>query len=126
MNIDPPLFTATFRDDPVTVTHATAEEISMIAEPVQEHPDDMLEFWSLVSIHYGHEVEIHALGWRLLLANVWITSPVLAVDRGVGAVRTRSGRRYLLGVRDRPELDPALRAHLGYALRTWGFEDVRG
>jgi hypothetical protein len=123
MSIGPDLFTATYRGDAVRVTHATAEEVSLLAESV-EQPQDMLEFWSLISIHYGFEVRIHALGWRLLLANVWMTSAVVAVDRALGAVRTQSWRRYLLGVRDWPELDQVLRAHLEHTLRTWGFKDV--
>ena len=49
----------------------------------------------------------------------------MAVNLTLGAVRTRSGKAYLLGIRDQPQLDPELRAHLSYALREWGFEDVR-
>lgn len=81
--------------------------------------------WSLIAVRTGLAVEIHALGWRLLLAKTYITSRVVAVDFTVGAVRTRSRKIYLLGARDLPDLDPDLRDHLGYALRTWGFGDVR-
>jgi hypothetical protein len=118
------LFHAVYRDDPVTVTLATNDEIEFLAGPVGA-AEDMLELWSLVAIRMGLAVEIHALGWRLLVANTWITSPIVAVNLTLGAVRTRSGKVYLLGIRDQPELDPELRAHLGYALREWGFEDVR-
>ncbi len=120
----PILFEAVWRGDPVTVTHATQDEIAFLWGGV-DSADDMLELWSLIAIRSGPAVELHALGWRLLLANTWITSPLVAVDRTVGAVRTRSGRTYALGVRDKPALDPELRAHLGYALRTWGYADVR-
>jgi hypothetical protein len=49
----------------------------------------------------------------------------VAVNLTKAAVRTRSGHVYLLGVHDQPELDPELHAHLAYALKTWGFENVR-
>ncbi len=113
----------------VTVTHATANEIEALAGPVGpddgKPANDMLELWSLIAIRSGGAVEIHALGWRVLLANTWISSRVIVASLTEGVVRTRSGKTYLLGVRDKPELDPELRAHLAYALRTWGFDDVR-
>ncbi|MGD0103434.1 MAG: hypothetical protein ABSC06_05285 [Rhodopila sp.] len=120
-----PLFRATFRDDPALISHATQEELSLLAEPIAGTGDDLLELWSLVAIHLGYEVEIHALGWRLLTACAWITSPVFAIDRAAGMVRTKSGRRYYLGTRDRLQLDDDLRAHLEYALRTWKFMDIQ-
>jgi hypothetical protein len=124
MNIDPPLFTATFRGDPVRVTHATAEEIESLAGPIG-NPSDLLELWSLVAIHFDQLIEIHALGWRVLLANTWITSPLVGVNLTLDTVLTRSRKIYMLGSRDKPELDPNLRSHLADALKTWGFDDVR-
>ena len=118
------LFEATWHGDAVTVTHATVEEIAFLSGPVEDG-EDLLELWSLIAIRNGPLSEIHALGWRLLLANLWITSPVVAVNLTLGAIRTESGKTYLLGARDKPELDPELRSHLGYALRKWGFDDVR-
>lgn len=86
----------------------------------------MLERWSFVAVRDPRRgTGVHALGWRMLLRNTWITSPVLVVDRASGAIRTRSGNAYLLGSRDGSDLDPELREHLAYALRTWGFDDVR-
>jgi hypothetical protein len=119
-----PLFEASWEGEPVTVTFATADEIELLAGPVGV-VEDMLELWSLVAIRTGGAVELHALGWRLLLANTYITSPVVAVNLTHGAIRTRSGKTYLLGARDKPQLDRALRCHLGYALRQWGYDDVR-
>ena len=118
------LFRAVYRGEPVIVTHAKDAEIELFAGEVGP-PRDMLELWSLIAIRCGSAFDIHALGWRLLLANTWITSSLVAVDLTAGAVRTRSGNNYLLGGRDKSELDPELRAHLAYALRTWGFDDVR-
>jgi hypothetical protein len=120
----PILFEAVYHGDPVIVTHATQDEIELLAGTV-DSAGDMLELWSLIAIHFGPAVDVHAIGWRLLLANAWVTSPLVAVDRTAGAVRTRSGRTYALGARDQPALDPELRAHLGSALKKWGFEDVR-
>jgi hypothetical protein len=118
------LFRAVYRGDPVIVTHAQDAEIETLVGPVGP-PRDKLELWSLIAIRIGSAIDIHALGWRQLLANTWITSSLLAVDLTAGAVRTLSGKNYLLGGRDKSELDPELRAHLAYALGTWGFDDVR-
>jgi hypothetical protein len=119
------LFEATWHGDAVTVTHATVEEIAFLSGPVGDGGgEDLLELWSLIAIRNGPLSEIHGLGWRLLLANTWITSPVVAANMTLGAIRTESGKTYLLGARDKPQLDPELRRHLAYALRTWGFEDV--
>jgi hypothetical protein len=123
------LLRAAYRGGPVTVTHATAEEIEALAGPVSlgdsKLGDDMLELWSLIAIRFEAAVEIHALGWRVLLANTWVSSRVVAANLTEGIVRTRSGKMYLLGVRDKPDLDPELRAHLAYALKTWKFIDVQ-
>src|ERR1700731_3163903 len=124
MTVTDILFRAAYRGEAVIVTHATNAEIELFAGEVGP-PRDMLELWSLIAIRCGSAFDIHALGWRLLLENTWITSPLLAIDSAAGAVRTRSGHTYLLGCRDKSELDPELRAHLAYALRTWGFDDVR-
>jgi hypothetical protein len=124
MTDSPILFNAVYRDAPVTVTHATPDELESLAGPVGSALD-LLELWSVIAIRFGTAVELHALGWRVLLANTWITSPLRAVNLTEGAVRTRSGKVYLLGSRDQPDLDPELRSHLAYALRTWGFDDVR-
>jgi hypothetical protein len=117
------LLNAIYQGESVTVTHATHDEIEFLAGGV-ESADDMLEFWSLIAIRFGTATEIHALGWRLLAANTYITSLIVAVDLTRGAIRTRSGKNYLLGVHDQPGLDPELRDRLTYALRHWGFDDV--
>jgi hypothetical protein len=117
------LFRAVFHGDEVIVTHATDAEVELFAGKVGP-PRDMLELWSFIAIRCGSAFDIHALGWRILLANTWITSPLRAIDLTARAIRTRSGHAYLLGRRDTVELDPELRAHLAYALRTWGFDDV--
>jgi hypothetical protein len=117
------LFRAVYRGESVIVNHAKYAEIETLVGIVGP-PRDLLELWSLIAIRVGSTVDIHALGWRLLLANTWITSSVVAVDLTAGAVRTRSGKAYLLGSPDESELDPELRAHLAYALRTWGLDNV--
>ena len=87
----------------------------------------MLDPWAIVSIRRGdlRGAELHALGWRLTLANTWMTSPLVAVDPDRRMIITASGHAYSLGARDGTELHPLLRDHLGYALRTWGFTDVQ-
>ena len=118
------LFRAVYRGDPVTVTHAKDAEIELLAGEVGP-TKDTLKLWSIVAIRYSKATEIHALGWRRLLENTWITSPLVAADLAAGSIRTRSGNAYSLGIRDDKELDPVLRDHLAYALRTWRFDDVR-
>ncbi|WP_158933125.1 hypothetical protein [Acidisphaera sp. S103] len=117
------LFKAIYRGKPVSVTHASDVEIESVVGTVGP-PQDMLELWSFIAIRIGSAVDIHALACRVRLRNTWITSSIVAVDLTARAIRTWSGQNYLLGTRDEPELDPELRAHLAYALRTWGFTDV--
>lgn len=74
----------------------------------------------------GRCAALHALGWRVGLANTRITSPLRGVDLAGGAVCTSSGKVSVLGDPDDPELHPLLREHLAHALRTWGIGDVRG
>ena len=62
------LLRADYRGDPVTVTLAINDEIEFLPGPVGA-AEDMLELWSFVAIRIGLAVEIHALGWRLLIAN---------------------------------------------------------
>jgi hypothetical protein len=123
------LFDARYRGALVLVAHATTDEVESLAGPVGpadgKPADDLMELWSLISIRFTSAIEIHALGWRTLLANTWISSPLVAVNLTEGSLRTRSGKIYLLGVRDQPELDPELRSHLAYALKTWGFDDAQ-
>jgi len=59
----------------------------------------MLEGWGFISLHFGFEVRIHALGWRLLVARAWFSCAIVTVDRGIGAVRTRSGASFFLASR---------------------------
>jgi len=121
------LFKSVYRGHAVTIGHANDAELSLIAGSIApEAADDLLELWSLIAIRDPAGTKIHALGWRLFLADSWITSPLVIADFGNRVVSTRSKHTYTLGCQDRSELDPGLRDHLAYALRTWGFVDVRG
>ncbi len=121
-------FRATFQGAPQTIGHATTEEIAALAGQVgvdAAHPlDDVLDSWSLVAIRSVSATTVHALGWRRRLANTWITSKIVALSTTEGAVRTTSGAAYFLADPDQHELHPKLRAHLIYALTTWGYKDV--
>ena len=123
------LFGATRRGVPVIVGHADRAGLAALAGDVgREASLDVLDPWSIVSIGRadGSGATLHVLGWRVGLVNTWVTSPLCAVDLVDGAVRTSSGKVYTLGEPDAPGLHPLLRDHLAYALRTWGFDDVRG
>ena len=123
------LFGATRRGVPVIVGHADRAGLATLAGDVgREASLDVLDSWSIVSIGRadGSGATLHALGWRVGLVITWITSPLCAVDLAGEAVRTFSGNVYTLGEADAPGLQPLLRDHLVYALRTWGFDDVRG
>jgi hypothetical protein len=123
------LFTATHRGRVKVVGQATENELAAITKPVAvEASRDFLERWSLVAIRDADRpgVEIHALGFRPKLRTTWITSPLTGVDMTSRAVATWSGHVYVLGqADDGPDLNPELRAHLGYALKAWGFNDVQ-
>ena len=124
-----PLFQASYRGRPVTVDHATDDELTALSTAsILEHPRDTLVFWSFVALRNVdcQGSRVHALGWRSGLANTWATSRLAAVDSAAEVVKTFSGHGYRLHDPDcRWDLRPELRAHLEYALRTWGFVDVR-
>jgi len=121
------LIQVAFRGRAVTVGHATDAELALLAGAVAiAEARDELDSWSLIAIRdpAGRGTKIHALGWRGGLLNAWITSPLVIVDLIANTVSTTSGHAYSLDRRDARELHPALRGHLAYALRTWGFDDV--
>ena len=122
-----PLFRAVHQGGPVTVGHASPEDLAALpGYPDPGSVRDVLERWSLVAIRFsGDRTEIHALGWRVAERNTWITSPLVAMDMDASMVATRSGHAYRLGTRDGAGVAPGLRSHLAYALRTWGFTDVQ-
>ena len=122
-------FTARYRGQLVVIGPATMPELAALTKPVAKVAcRDHLDQWTLVAIRDTARpvVAVHVLGWRTMLANTWITSSLTAVDPEKTAVATRSGHVYLLGDPDSTDLDPELRDHLAYALRTWGFADVQG
>jgi hypothetical protein len=121
------LFEVAFRGRAMSVGHATDAELAHLAGAVASaEARDQLDAWSLIAMRdaAGSGTKVHALGWRTGLLNTWITSPLVVVDRVANVVSTRSGHAYSLGRPDTRELHPALREHLAYALRTWGFDDV--
>lgn len=122
------LFRAAYRGCPVAVGPDTEAELAALAPAPGPAPRDSLERWTLVAIRYdrGRGTQVHALGWRTALGNTWITSALIGVDAGAGMVATRSGHAYALGTAHGPEFDAALREHLAYALRTWGYDGIRG
>lgn len=121
------LFSATSRGSRIAVGPATDEELAAIARPILfATAQDVLLPSMLVSIRTAGDLDVavHALGWRLVLANTWITSRLLAADLESGAVGTWSGKVYTLVGCNSRELPPPLHDHLGYALRLWGYDDV--
>ena len=121
------LFEATYDGAAVTIGHASEAELATLSGMIPTKARDGLDPWSLVAIREpgGDAFTMRALGWRVGLANTWITSALRCVDLAAGTVGTSSGHAYTLGGRDTNELHPELRRHLAYALRTWGYEDVR-
>ena len=118
---------ATHRGAPVTVARADRGELTALAGPARSTEfRDEIEDWNLVAIR-GLEkgTEVHALGRRVALGNEWITSPIAAVSPGPTAVETASGHSYRLARQDGARMEPALLEHLAYALRSWGFDNIR-
>lgn len=124
----PVLFRAAYRGRPVAVGPATEAELAALARAPGPAPRDSLDRWTLVAVRYarGRGTQVHALGWRTALEDTWITSVLTGVDATAGTVAARSGYAYKIGAADGPELDPGLREHLAYALRTWGFGGIEG
>lgn len=113
------------RDSPkATVTLATEAVMSGLAGTV-DHAFDMLESWRLIVIGSEAETTLHALGWRRLLAQPWLTSPLTTYDKDLRTIRTSTGEQYSLGMPGPPDLEPELHAHLVSTLRGWGFKYVR-
>jgi len=123
-----PLFKATFGGKRHLVVRAeTAEVQSSIGSLTGELVGDTLTSWSLVALRCEDDgpCEIHALGWRILEANAWITSPIRVLDRTSQMIRTRCGRVYQLADPDANEISPTLLRHLSSTLRAWGYVDVQ-
>ena len=121
------LFRASFRGLTAWVGHARCNEISALApSPTHEAVRGHLDHWALIAIRFvgRPEPELHALGLVRQTGCVWITSRIMSSGESQASIITWSGNRYDLGRRGDPELAPELRAHLRYALLTWGFVDV--
>ena len=117
------LFRARRRREPVAVTLATDADLAAVAGV--DSASDMVEFWRFIAVRSSSGVAIHAVGWRLLRATVWITSALVAVDRTLGAIETMAGNQYSLGVPGRSLLEPELANAITAALRRRGFTHLR-
>jgi hypothetical protein len=118
------LFRARHQRELVTVALATNADLVALTGSVG-CAVDMLEFWRLIAVRSVLAVAVYAVGWRLLRASIWITSPVTVVDHALGSIRTASGSGYSLGVPGRPVLEPELEEAIVAALRSWGCSHVR-
>ena len=106
---------------------ASVSEVAALNGPLEAvGVRDGLSPWSLIAIRVVGTAErvLHALGWREAEENTWITSALVTVDPVSSLILTSSGRLYRLGAGG-AGLGPGLLDHLDYALRTWGFTDVR-
>ncbi len=122
------LFQGTLRGRPMTVDRAAPEDLASIERPIPPGVvTDVLQPAMLIAIRAKGlpDAAVHALGWRRGLADVWATSLLQAVDREAGVVVTSSGSVYAIRDHGDGELPPVLQRHLAYALRVWGFVDVR-
>lgn len=118
------LFHARRLGQPVTVTPALDVEIARLAGRI-DAATDMLEFWRLIAIRCDADTAVHAVGWRILWAQPYITAALTTYDKELGAIRTGTGDQFSLGVPGPVGLDPELRAFIARALRSWGFSHVR-
>jgi hypothetical protein len=115
-----------FKGSPVTVGHATRDEVMGLVRPLD--PDtarDRLDLWLLIAIREpnGRGTMVHGLGWRAEAGTTWITSAIVAISFDPAMISTQSGNAYLLGPGGTLEEDSELWNHLLYALKTWGFSD---
>ena len=128
MTGEPYLFQADWQGMPVSIARASEDELAALAAPVStDSISDVFDPWSIIAIRSlpTGSTSLRGLGWRAHMQNTWITSRLVAVDPTRNLIGTRSGHIYLLGGSDKPEITTGLREHLAYALRTWGFTDVR-
>jgi hypothetical protein len=122
------LFLAMLAGEPVGIGHADEEERSVLVPATAAiMPRDTIDRWSLIAIRGGtvRATTIHALGHRITLDDVWITSPLTSFDPGSMMVGTSSGHTYRLGETDSPAIGTERRDHLAFALRKWGYDVVR-
>ncbi len=121
------MFSAKHRENRVTIGRADRDEVVALADGNGPEPRrDAIDSWSLIAIRgLSRGTRVHALGWRVGLANTWITSAIAGLRLGPIAISTASGHAYRLMSPDGAKLRPDLRAHLGHALLTWGFHDIQ-
>ncbi len=121
------MFSASYKGSSVVIARPEPSEwVALIGPPPEQAVRDKLDAWSLVAIRgLSHGTRIHALGWRVEIEDVWITSAVTRIGYGPISVTTASGHTYGLLSPQAETLDAGLRRHLEFALASWGFEQVR-
>ena len=121
------MFRAMHRQSCVTIGRADRDELLALADGGgSECRRDAIDTWSLIAIRgLARGTRVHALGWRVGLANNWITSPIARINLGPLTVSTVSGHAYRLMSPEGAKLRPALREHLCHALHCWGFHDIQ-
>ncbi len=112
---------------PVVIARAGPAELAALigARPGEAFRDQFSD-WTLVAIRGLRQgTRVHALGWRIGLEDVWITSAIASISHGPISVTTASGHSYGLRSQRASALGPRLRRHLDFALASWGFEGTR-
>lgn len=118
--------------DRFSVGLASEADLDALAQDVGVGPArDAIDRWNFIRFDERPPegpavVSVHLLGWARQQRVYWITSRVVALDRGRTLVRTRSGSRYDLGMPGEGEPNINFRLHVCRALHAWGFGKALG
>jgi hypothetical protein len=104
----------------IGVRYASEAELSALAAPISVRPEAAIVGWHTMRIEAYFEHNVRVLGF--VDGGAYITSPIRAVDKARGMIRTRSGNIYALKLRgDDEDMLPVLGRHLARRLAVLGY-----
>jgi hypothetical protein len=104
----------------ISVRFASGAELSALAAPIPVPPEAAIVGWHAVAVEADFEHDVRVLGF--VDGGAFLTSPISAVDKARGMIRTPSGSIYALKLRgDDEDMLPVLARHLAQRLAVLGY-----
>ena len=104
----------------IIVRFASGAELSALAAPISMRPEAAIVGWHAVRLGADFEHDVSVVGF--VDGGAFLTSPISAVDKARGMIRTHSGNIYALKLRgDDEDMLPVLARHLAQRLVVLGY-----